>query len=167
MNNTEFLFWLQGHFELDRDSDSVLDHTQITVIRDHIKLSEKEEAFSSTFVTGLKALFDLYDRLSSVVEPKQLQLHITRVIRKNLAKQFEKLTPTRDRPDLKYGPIIPYRPPMDCSTPPLILDVTIGDPIPGLAPQVWASPGGDLTCAKVDLPMPPDGLSHLNVVGSC
>jgi hypothetical protein len=163
VNNTEFLFWLQGYFELTNTDECVLDENRIQIIRDHITLVEKENAYSSKFITSLKAIFEFYDKVTEIVSPHHFLVALTDLIQSNLQSEFEKLTPHRDNPidvvDLMEKVYPPSRP-LDCAPylPPG--QIVVGDVPPGSAPgvwcgvkdsKVWSSPGGDLTCSSFDM----------------
>lgn len=59
MDNTNFLYWLQGFFELNQAGGNikVLDLDHIECIQRQIVLISKKTAWQSTFITWLDGLF--------------------------------------------------------------------------------------------------------------
>lgn len=56
MKHVEFIYWLQGYFELSKDDQLTKD--QINIVRAHIALSEKVTKKKSAFQNWLEGVFD-------------------------------------------------------------------------------------------------------------
>lgn len=87
MKKNEFLYWLQGHFELSRESEIEYIMEQVSCIRKHAKLVEKTEGKLEGFIAWLMGVLDVYE--ISISDDNNNKSSIMKMIQNNLAKCFK------------------------------------------------------------------------------
>ena len=62
MNNREFLFWLQGYFELDAGATRLFTSEQLRLIRNHLNLVRQVDGHLEPFAQKLEEMLDTLER---------------------------------------------------------------------------------------------------------
>ncbi len=160
MNSIEFLFWLQGFFELSKPA--CLLESQVEEIDNHIKLVKKENPTISNFVAGIDGALEFFnaakidfdiglsDKESSKFFYTRLTSHLktlTNLIEVRLKEELNKKTPRMDRP----GHVVFNDPPIFTYNPNLIQIQGTGLIQPQGTEIVWQSDGGAKTCENLFL----------------
>ena len=90
MNSIEFLYWLQGFFEI-RNSDKPLTKEQALIIRDHIKeIKEKDFEDANLIISYIDGALEYYDPINGNTDPD-----LTFGIQDKIQGFFTKITPDR------------------------------------------------------------------------
>lgn len=83
MKHREFIYWLQGYFELS--GAQLFTSKQINIVRAHIAVSEKVMKKKSPFQSWLEGVFDCRGSEESDLHPEAVS-----AIKKKLSRMFKK-----------------------------------------------------------------------------